>query len=189
MKLRIYIVIMFLACMVASLGWLTTRFNLAAAQVKGESLATENKEYAYSLEEIRWLAGIANKQVTMTNQQIELANASIEKLKQKLTESEKLSAYWYGRANPREFESLDALKAWLAKDNTDKAVYIFGSGCLTGYDCNDYAVALVRNALLDGYLISFQVQGNHMLNSTIIGNKIYFIEPQTDEVWFYGYRG
>jgi len=28
----------------------------------------------------------------------------------------------------------------------------------------------------------------HMINLTSIGNDIYYIEPQTDEAWFYCYR-
>ena len=56
------------------------------------------------------------------------------------------------------------------------------------YDCDDYAVALVYNALSDGYSVSLQVEDNHMLNSTVIGNNIYFIEPQNDKVWLWGYR-
>ena len=178
MGLRICIVIMFLACIVTGIGWLTTK----------SGLETENEQYAFSLEEVSRLAGIANEQVTLSNQQIELANADIGELGQKLAESEKSVAYWWKRAHPREFESLAELKAWLAEDDTDCTIYIFGSGCLAAYDCDDYATALVQNAFSDGYLVSTQVVGNHMMNSTIIGNKVYFIEPQTDEVWLWGYR-
>jgi len=181
---------MFLACIVAGIGigWLTTKGGLEAAQIVGESLKAENVQYASSLEEVNRLAEIANEQVILTNQQIELANASIMKLEQELAESESSVAYWWKRAHPREFESLDELKAWLEKDDTDSTLYILGSGCLTGYDCDDYAVALAHNALSDGYSISTQIVGDHMLNSTIIGNKVYFIEPQNDEVRFWGYR-
>jgi hypothetical protein len=145
-------------------------------------------QYASSLEEVNRQAEIANEQVILTNQQIELANAGIGELKQKLAESERSVAYWWERAHPREFESLDELKACLDRDDTDSTLYILGAGCLTNYDCDDYAVALVHNALLDGYSVSLQIEGNHMLNSTIIGNKVYFIEPQSDKVWFWGYR-
>jgi len=188
MALRICIVIMFLACIVTSIGWLTSKWDLEAAQIIGESLKAKNEQYASSLEEANRQAEIANEQVILTNQQIEQANASIGKLKQKLAESVRFGAYWWERAHPREFESLDELKAWLDKDDTDSTLYIFGFGCLADYDCDDYAVALVHNALLDGYSVSLQIEDNHMLNSTIIGNKIYFIEPQNDKVWFWGYR-
>jgi preprotein translocase subunit SecG len=181
--LRIFTVIMFLACIVASIGigWLTTREDLEAAQTAGESLKAENEQYASYLEE-------TNRQAKIANEQVILANVTIEKLEQKLAESEKFGAYWWERAHPKEFKSVDELKAWLAQDDTDNTLYIFGVGCISNYDCDDYAVALVRNALSDGYLVSLQIERDHVLNSTIIGNKIYFIEPQTDEVWFWEYR-
>jgi hypothetical protein len=174
--LRILTVIMFLVCILAGvgIGWLTTKGDLEAAQTMGESLKAENEQYVFSLEE--------------ANQQVVQANVTIGNLERKLAESEKFGAYWWERAHPKGFSSVDELKAWLAQDDTDSTIYIFGTGCLSKYDCDDYAVALERNALLDGYLVSLQIENNHVLNSTIIGNEIYFIEPQTDEVWFWGYR-
>lgn len=176
MALKVYTVIMSLVCIFAGIGigWLTTRGNLEAAQIMGESLRAENAQYASSLAE--------------ATQQVILANITIETLEQKLAESEKFGASWWERAHPKEFKSVDELKAWLAQDATNDTFYIFGDGCLLNYDCDDYAVALVRNALSDSYLVSLQVEDNHMINSTIIGNKIYFIDPQTDKVWFWGYR-
>jgi hypothetical protein len=178
MALRVCVVILLISCIVTALGWLTTTWSLEA----------ENEQYAYSLEEVNHLAGIANEQVKLSGQQVEQANVSIGQLEQELAESEESLAYWWGRANPRQFESLAELRAWLAEDDSDSTLYIFGSGCLGCYDCDDYATALVYNALCDGYAISTQIEGKHMLNSTIIGNDIYYIEPQTDEVWFWGHR-
>ncbi len=185
MALRICMVIMFLAFAVTGVGWLTTKWNLEAS----------NEQYAYSLEEVSRLAGIANGQVMLSNQQIEQANAnigqlndSIGQLQQELVDAEKFGAYWWERAHPREFESVGVLKAWLAEDDTDSTLYIFGAGCISTYDCDDYATALVYNALADGYSVSTQIVDKHMLNSTIIGNEIYLIEPQNDDVWLWGYR-
>ena len=178
MALKICIVIMFLVCIVTGMGWSATKGNLQA----------ENEQYASSLGDANWLTGIANGQVLLTNQQIELANVTIGKLRLELADSEEYVAYLQEKAQLEEFESLGVLKAWLEEDDTDSTLYIFGAGCLTNYDCDDYATALVYNALLDGYSVSTQIEGNHMLNSTIIGDKIYFIEPQDDEVWLWGYR-
>ena len=195
MGLRICTVIMFLACMVSSIGWLSSRWNLEAAQTGGDSLKTENGQYFSSFEEMSRLAKIANEQVVqgndeiiLINLQIDLANTSIEKLKLKLEDSEKFGTYWWDRAHPQEFGSVGELKVWLAQDDTDSTIYIFGTGCVSLYDCDDYAVALVYNALFDGYSVSLQVESNHMLNSTVIGNNIYFIEPQNDKVWLWGHR-
>ena len=187
MALRIWMVIILLACILAGMGWFASRWNSEAAQV-GDKLKSENGQYISPLDEVSRLARMANEQVVLTNQQIVLANTSIEKLTQKLEDSEKFGAYWWERAHPKEFGSVDELKAWLAQDDTDSTFYIFGSGCMTNYDCDDYAVALLYNALWDGYSVSLQVEGSHMLNSTVIGNNIYFIEPQNDTVWLWGHR-
>jgi len=185
MALRVCVVILLLTCIVTALGWLTTTWNSEAG----------DEQCAYSLEEVNRLAGIANEQVKLGNQQIEQANtdigqlnADIGQLEQELAESEESLAFWWGRSNPREFVSLAELNAWLAEDDSDTTLYIFGAGCISKYDCDDYAAALVYNALYDGYSVSTQIVGNHMLNSTIIGNNIYYIEPQTDEVWLWGHR-
>jgi hypothetical protein len=178
MALRICLVIVFLALVATGVGWLITKWNLEAT----------SEQYAYSLEEVSRLAGIANGQLMLTNQQVESANNSIGQLEEELAGAEKFGAYWWGKAHPREFESVDELKAWLAQDDTDSTLYIFGSGCVSTYDCDDYATALVYNALCDGYLVSTQIDDNHMLNSTIIGNNIYYIEPQNDNVWLWGHR-
>lgn len=88
----------------------------------------------------------------------------------------------------REFASQKELKEWLDQDNTEGALYFSGSIDFSGYyDCDDYAIALMRNALEDGYLMSTEIirKGSefHMINSTIIGNNVYFIEPETNEIW------
>ena len=97
----------------------------------------------------------------------------------------------------QEFASLDELKVWLAVDDTNEYVYYF-----TGkdgvprvsdkYDCDDYAFDLQKRAIEAGYLISatiIQKNGRpHMINLVAIGNDIFYIEPQTDKVWFHSHR-
>lgn len=81
------------------------------------------------------------------------------------------------------FETLEELEAWLAQDNTDKLMPSHPD-----FDCDDFAYALQRHAARDGYFISTEIirqKGrNHMINSALISDEIYFIEPATDEVWF-----
>ena len=93
-----------------------------------------------------------------------------------------------------EFTSLAELKTWLAEDNTDKYVYLFAGEDGVArqsheYDCDDYAIQLQRRAAESGFLMSVTIiekKGRpHMINLVLIGNDIYYIEPQTDEVWFY----
>jgi hypothetical protein len=66
-------------------------------------------------------------------------------------------------------------------------------------DCDDYAFEMQQEALADGYIISFQIisrseynemfaaslpegQSLHAINLAIIGNSVFYIEPQTGEV-------
>jgi hypothetical protein len=85
---------------------------------------------------------------------------------------------------PKNFPSLEALQDWLAEDDTDSREYIEGE-----FDCDDFALMLQQHAFEDGYKIDLQYSDNgdlHAMNSTIIGNYLYFIEPQSDEVTLAG---
>lgn len=97
----------------------------------------------------------------------------------------------------REFVSLQKLVDWLEQDDTDSTLYFtgtvdFSASLGSKYDCDDFAYRLQRSALAEGYLMSTEIivkkGAQHMINSTSIGNNIYFIEPQTDEVWLETYR-
>jgi len=90
-----------------------------------------------------------------------------------------------------QFESEEELLAWLQTDQTDELPYIRNL-----FECENFARTLMRNALEDGHLMSFQVlknytrpdtkgfiEGPHAINNAIIGNDVYFIDPQTDEFW------
>ncbi len=94
----------------------------------------------------------------------------------------------------KEFSSKEELEEWLAEDDTKTTVYFFvkadgTEGSSDEYDCDDYALALQRRASKDGYLMSVTIIDKndqpHMINLATIGNDVYYIEPQTDEVWFY----
>jgi hypothetical protein len=202
----VIITILLSSCLITGAGWLTTKRNMETLQtvntILKEQINSQNLQHSQALQEAKYQIETANQQVLSANQQVlsanqlalsannsaEIANITIGELKQELAGAEKWQDFWWQRAHPKEFESLDALKAWLAQDDTDHAIYIFGSGCLINYDCDDYAVALVYNAQQAGYSVSTEIVGDHMINSTIIGNEIYLIEPQTDEVWLWGKR-
>ena len=98
---------------------------------------------------------------------------------------------------PREFTSLEGLEAWLAEDDTDECVYLWAGvdGVLRQsdkYDCDDYALQLQRRAAKSGFLMSVTIiekqSKPHMINMAIISNDIYYIEPQTDQVWFHSHK-
>ncbi|MBA7613975.1 hypothetical protein ES703_21236 [subsurface metagenome] len=97
----------------------------------------------------------------------------------------------------REFESLQELKQFLEDDDTNEILRLYpikGTGGVISFTgpCDYYALNLQRRALEAGYLMSIEIiekdNEPHMINSAIIGNEVYYIEPQTDEVWLWGYR-
>lgn len=89
----------------------------------------------------------------------------------------------------REFESVGDLTEWVK----EHLGYIWTVGDQVA-DCDDYASRLQLEAYKDGYLISVQLIQNgmlygknvsnylelHMGNLAMIGNEIYFVEPQPD---------
>ena len=100
----------------------------------------------------------------------------------------------------RNFNDLEELGEWLADVNADTTTIYFEQLDVT-VDCDDFALALQRKALDSGYLMSFQIiepgkynslfesakippNTLHAMNLAIIGNKAYYIEPQTGEVVF-----
>jgi len=106
------------------------------------------------------------------------------------------------------FQNLDELKQWLGNigvldirfDVVDEEI----SQRVQRFDCDDYAIRLQEKAMRDGYMMSFEVihpieynalfkekripdGAIHAVNSVILRNKVYYIEPQTREVVFAAY--
>ena len=99
----------------------------------------------------------------------------------------------------RNFESTEELENWLSENHIDEAVMLYASG--KRFDCDDYARRLIKDARADGFQLWLQVllpdyrrldtgervtesDQAHALCSAIIGDRLYFIEPQTDDYWF-----
>ena len=99
----------------------------------------------------------------------------------------------------RNFESTGELESWLSENHIDEAVMLYANG--EEFDCDDYARRLIKDARADGYQLWLQVlmpgyrrpdtgervitsNQAHALCSAIIGNRLNFIEPQTDDYWF-----
>ena len=98
-----------------------------------------------------------------------------------------------------DFESTEELENWLSENHIDEAVMLYASG--KRFDCDDYARRLIKDARADGFQLWLQVllpdyrrpdtgervtesDEAHALCSAIIGDRLYFIEPQTDDYWF-----
>ncbi len=84
------------------------------------------------------------------------------------------------------FSTLEELEQFLAQDDTDSHEYIKND-----FDCDDFAHDLQEHAFERGYIMNCQILPigglRHMMNMAIAGNKIYYIEPTTDEITFVHY--
>lgn len=114
------------------------------------------------------------------------------------------------KLQPRDFESVEELQMWAYKWNRENmpvfveflglTVMLAGDEDLaTRYaDCDNFAEAMQRDALWDGYRVSEALvdsygavygayvspYGNHDGCLAVAGNAYYFIEPQTGEIVF-----
>lgn len=108
----------------------------------------------------------------------------------------------------RRFQNLDELEQWLG-NNTVLDIRFDVVDKQTGqrikrFDCDGYAIRLQEKALRDGYIMSFEVIRHveynalfkekqlpngaiHAINLVILGNDVYYIEPQTHEIVFVAY--
>lgn len=106
------------------------------------------------------------------------------------------------------FQDIGELRRWLENiESLDISSVVVDKETNQGiksFDCDDYALMLQERALRDGYVMSFEVinsgeyrnlfkQGQipdgtiHAINSVIIGNEVYYIEPKTREIVFAAY--
>ena len=82
------------------------------------------------------------------------------------------------------FKSWHELQVWLANNYVRDA---------TADRCVDTALELCQRAWRDGYQMSTELWGDgngegHMINSTVIGDNIYFIEPSSNSSWLGGVK-
>jgi len=107
-----------------------------------------------------------------------------------IIEVPKTETRWYPYPQEfKEFPSVEFLKAWYKRNEPPVVLYADKKGRVNlvnpprydpRWDCDDYALWLQERALSQGWLMSVElVEGNsHMLNSVIIGNEIFLVEPQ-----------
>jgi len=152
---------------------------LAISQVTAAHvLAPDNSIH---IEEQKTDLSTCSAEVSRLNSELNQRDIEVKRLGAELTAALEEADYWEGKAHPRQFTSVEELEAWLAGNDIDKREYVEFT-----YDCDDFAQDLMIAALEDGYLVSTELWSCHMLNSTIIGNDIYTIEPMTDGVQFVG---
>ena len=122
---------------------------------------------------------------------IDLVNNRPVEERNSIAEAQGEAEYWNDayKAKPgpwqsvREFRNEEEMQLWLLQDNTDSNEYITNQ-----FDCDDFARLLQARAYKDGYVISVALvtQGEnewHFDNGCFIGNKFYYIDPQSDRFW------
>lgn len=122
---------------------------------------------------------------------------TVEYVEETVIEKEYVNVIRHVPVELRNFTSLEELTQWL-QDEYDLTTIRFQQGD-TVIDCDDYAIEMQQKALTDGYIISFEIisigeynelfstplpegQSLHAINLSIVGNSVYYIEPQTGEV-------
>ena len=179
---------------ISVIGLVDYKVAFEHAQVSAIKWHSLSDQYLMELEEANRELDTANEEIgelwgRIAGLRLELAaaNEGIGSLKLEVAHLKK---------GGKDFDSLGALRQWLWGDMTNFHEYIPGV-----YDCDDFAFALMQVALEDGYRIGLYQKGQHLVNFALVGdtplgawgawgaaNKVYIIEPQTDEVRFWGYR-
>jgi len=193
--------VVILACILTGIAWSTDHQDLRIAQATADYYYTKFTRANYQIESdnaaITELAGrideLKNRLEVVNDTVAELTdgNHKLQCINNELSENGKL----------RYFESTDELKTFLEESSVDNHIKA-GQDWRT-YDCDDYAIALREYAHSKGFHMNVQAiwryrrpdtgelagsyDEGHALNSTIIGNRMYFIEPQTDDFWLAAY--
>jgi len=113
--------------------------------------------------------------ITALKNQLAARDSELLSIKTQLEEARHHTA----ETQPRHFSSLEELKTWLARDNTNESQY-----SPSNFNCVDFALMLQKHALVDGYILSTEVLpvGAHWVNVAVISDSAYFIEPQDDSI-------
>ena len=135
--------------------------------------------------------GELERQYVRLEYHIALVNSRPVEERDAIAEAQLEAEYWNDayKAKPgpwqivREFRNEEEMQLWLLQDNTDSNEYITNQ-----FDCDDFARLLQARAYKDGYVISVALvtQGEnewHFDNGCFIGNKFYYIDPQSDRFW------
>ena len=90
----------------------------------------------------------------------------------------------------KEVPSISNVRAWLSSDRTDRVRYT-----APDFACGDFAVMLAIHARAKywdmgvigiwGYETETYEEFNHAFNAIITKEGLIYVEPQTDEVWWY----
>ena len=121
----------------------------------------------------------------------------VEYIEETVVEKEYIDVVRHVPVEFRPFSDREELDQWLEERSQSASIRFQLHE--TVVDCDDFAIELQNEALDDGFIISFEIisgdeynelfciplpedQSLHAINLSIIGNDVYYIEPQTGEV-------
>ena len=116
-------------------------------------------------------------------------NASYSQLLSLNSSYAKLYSALYEPLTNKTVPTTEELKVWLKEDPTDTIAYN-----MPNFVCGDYAVMLAFHAKLMGWdmgvvaVLGRKADGsefNHAFNAIICREGLVYVEPQTDDVWWY----
>ena len=190
MKRWILIIVLLIGLAILGISWNSTRAELS------------NTKFILS-----------NTKATLERTETELSTTkvSLQKTETELKASRADVEHWKSIANPKQFSSLQELKNWLASDDTNTHKYSKDFDCddfalmLQQHAKDDGYKIDIQTVYFDdwGYdaygdlwfyynyhyywpgLPGLKFKCYHAMNTAIIGNSIYLIEPYTDEVLFW----
>jgi len=197
MKTMILTAVVILVCILNSMAWVNAHQTLEIAQTTADYYYVELTQANARITEL-------TARVDELKNGLDVASNVVAELKDKNHELQNINYELKESSKLRYFKSTDELKAFLEESDVDHHVYLKPGQDWRTYDCDDYAIALRDDALSKGFFMNIQavwryrrpdtgelITGSynegHALNSTIIGNEVYFIEPQTDEFWLAAY--
>jgi hypothetical protein len=122
---------------------------------------------------------------------------TVEYIEETVVEKEYIDVVRHVPVELRNFTDRAELEQWLKERNQTTSIRFRQHDAVV--DCDDFAIELQREALADGFLVSFEIirggeyndlfsiplpeeQLLHAINLSIIGNDVYYIEPQTSEI-------
>jgi molybdopterin converting factor small subunit len=122
---------------------------------------------------------------------------TVEYIREKVIDTEYVDVIKNVPVELRNFNTLDELEQWLDGIYNQTTIRFIQNDSVI--DCDDYALEMQQKALSDGYIMSFQIinyteynqifafalpegQSLHAINLAIIGNSVFYIEPQTGEI-------
>jgi len=122
---------------------------------------------------------------------------TVEYVEETVVEKEYVDVIRHVPVEFRNFTNRTELEQWLQEINQLTSIRFQQKDAVI--DCDDFAIELQQEALADGFILSFEIisgseynelfstqlparQSLHAINLSIIGNDVYYIEPQTGEI-------